>query len=153
MNVLINKTNAAGGFLTTLFAGIFGQFWFLFVGFLAMNFVDWITGWCAARKKGEESSAIGAKGIAKKVWYWVVIAVSFYIAYAMGRMGELLGIDLSFLMMVGWFVLANYLVNEIRSILENLIQLQVEIPVFLMKGLQIASDTIDKTMEGRTPKE
>jgi len=52
-------------------------------------------------------------------------------------------VPLDFMDLVGWFTLANYLVNEIRSILENLVEMDVAVPAFLVKGLRIAAEKID----------
>ncbi|NMA48201.1 MAG: phage holin family protein, partial [Tissierellia bacterium] len=49
--------------------------------------------------------------------------------------------------------LGSYLVNEIRSILENLVKLGVNVPSFMVKGLQITSDLIENAADGKLPKE
>ena len=59
-------------------------------------------------------------------------------------MGKLIGVDLSFVVIFGWFTLAVYLVNEIRSILENLVEMGVKVPSFLIKGLEVTEKAIDK---------
>ena len=141
---IINKVNIIGGVIVSFLAAIFGQYWFLFAGLLIFNVVDWLTGWYYARLNKLENSRIGAKGIVKKVGYWVIIGIAFYIALAFGKFGELLGIDLGFSMGIGWFVLASYLVNELRSILENAVKLGWNAPNFLIKGLEIANKTIEK---------
>lgn len=146
MNTFLNKTNIVGGGIAALFAGVFGQYWFLFMGFLIANIIDWITGWAASRKEGKESSMTGAKGVVKKVWYWIVILMGFYVGFTFERMGELIGINLDFLNFVGWFVLANYIVNELRSILENLVRLDVNVPMFLIKGLEVTGTLVDKAV-------
>ncbi len=140
---VINKVNLLGGAVVTLLSAILGQYWFLFAGLLVFNIVDWLTGWYWARINNLESSKIGAKGIVKKVGYWVVIGVAFYISFAFTKMGEAIGINLSFTIGLGWFVLANYLVNELRSILENAVKLGWNAPDFLVKGLEIADKAID----------
>ena len=66
-------------------------------------------------------------------------------------MGVLLGINLSFMNMLGYFVLTSYLVNEIRSILENALKVGVTLPQFLIKGLKIAGDLIDNTANATLP--
>ena len=66
-------------------------------------------------------------------------------------MGALVGINLSFMNMLGYFVLASYLVNEIRSILENALKVGVTLPQFLIKGLKIAGDLIDNTANATLP--
>ncbi len=146
---IINKVNVVGGVIVAFLAAVFGQYWFLFAGLLIFNVVDWLTGWYYARLNRLESSKVGAKGIVKKVGYWVIIGIAFYIALAFGKLGELLGVDLGFSMGIGWFVLASYLVNELRSILENAVKLGWNAPNFLIKGLEIADKAIDK-VAGKT---
>lgn len=141
---IINKVNVVGGAIVAFLAAIFGQYWFLFAGLMVFNIVDWLTGWYYAYANGLESSKVGAKGIVKKVGYWVIIGIAFYIALAFGKLGELIGVNLGFSIYIGWFVLANYLVNELRSILENAVKLGWNAPEFLIKGLEIADKAIDK---------
>lgn len=139
-----DKINVIYGAVATVGVAIFGKYWFLFAGFLILNVVDYATGYCKAKfYEKNESSAIGAKGIVKKVWYWVVIGLAFFISYCFVYMGELIGIDLSFMQLFGWFTLATYLVNEIRSILENLVQMNVRVPGFLIAGLAVTQKLID----------
>lgn len=143
---IINKVNFIGGGITAILAAVFGQYWFLFAGLIIFNIIDWLTGWYYARQNGLENSAIGAKGIVKKVGYWVIIGIAFYISYAFAKMGESIGIDLRFTIGIGWFVLANYLVNELRSILENAVKLGWNAPNFLVKGLELADKAIDNSI-------
>ena len=137
------KVNMIGGALLAAMAAVLGKYWFLFAGFLAFNLIDWLTGWAKSRMKGESCSKVGAIGAMKKVWYWVVIAIAFYIGFSFAQMGETIGVGLGFMQFIGWFVLANYLVNEIRSILENLVEMGVNVPPMLIKGLKIAAERID----------
>lgn len=152
MEKLMDKANVIGGGAVAVLSAVFGPMWILFVGLLGANVVDWLTGWKAAKIEKKESSKIGAKGIVKKVGYWVVILIAFYIAYAFKQMGIMLGLNLSFMQFVGWFVLANYLVNEIRSICENLVRLGIKVPGFLVSGLKITSELIDNAADGKLPK-
>lgn len=139
-----DKVNIFYGAITTIGAAIFGKYWFLFAGFLLLNAIDYITGWCKAKfYKKNESSAIGAKGVFKKVWYWVVIGIAFFMALSFEYMGEIIGINLSFVQLFGWFTLATYLVNEIRSILENFVEMEVKVPAFLISGLAITQKLLD----------
>ena len=143
MTQFFDNVNMIGGVVMTAVAAVFGQYWFLFAGFLLFNVIDWLSGWARSRMKQESSSRAGAKGIVKKVWYWVVIGTAFFIGFAFEQMGQSIGVGLDFMNLVGWFVLANYLVNEIRSILENLVDMDVPVPVFLVKGLKIAAERIE----------
>ncbi len=144
----LNRVNLFGGAAIAVLTGLLGQYWFLFAGLIVFNIIDWLSGWYYARINKIESSKTGAKGIVKKVGYWVVIGIAFYISLAFTEMGETIGIDLSFTIGLGWFVLANYLVNEIRSILENAVKLGWNAPQFLIKGLSIAQKAIDDKTKG-----
>lgn len=139
-----DKVNIFYGMIATAGAAIFGKYWFLFAGFLLLNVIDYATGWCKAKfYKRNESSAIGAKGIVKKVWYWVVIGIAFFVALSFQHMGEIVGINLAFVRLFGWFTLATYLINEIRSILENLVEMDVKVPAFLIRGLDITQKLLE----------
>ena len=138
-----NNVNMIGGVVMTAVAAVLGQYWFLFAGFLLFNVIDWLSGWARSRYRQESCSKVGARGIVKKVWYWVVVGTAFFIGFSFQQMGQSIGVPLDFMNLMGWFVLANYLVNEIRSILENLVDMDVPVPVFLTKGLKIAAEKIE----------
>lgn len=121
----------------------FGEYWFLFAGLLICNVCDWLTGNYKAKRKHISSSVEGAAGIMKKVSYWIVIAIAFYVSMTFERMGVMLGLNLSFMEAFGWMTLATYLVNEIRSIIENLVESGVEVPEFLIKGLAVTKKLMD----------
>ncbi len=80
--------------------------------------------------------------------YWIIILVAFLIPEMFIHLGyDLLGIDLSFVALLGWFTLAALLINEIRSILENLVEYGCEVPEFLIKGLAITEKLINAGAE------
>ena len=57
---------------------------------------------------------MGLQGVLKKLGYWIIIAVAFLISDVFVNLGrDILGIDLGFLTMVGWFTLACMMVNEV----------------------------------------
>lgn len=148
-----DKINMIYGLIATIGVTIFGKYWFLFAGFLILNVVDYITGYCKARfYKKNESSAVGAKGIFKKVWYWVVIGLAFFISNCFVTMGGVIGVRLEFVLLFGWFTLATYLINEIRSILENLVEMNVKVPQFLIAGLDITQKLLDTKTEATDSK-
>lgn len=143
-----HKANIIGGGIITMLSTIFGQYWFLFAGFLVLNAVDYMSGYIKAKYfLKNESSAVGAKGVFKKVWYWVVIAIAFYISLMFVKIGDVIAINLSFMVLFGWFTLATYTVNEIRSILENCVQMGIKVPLFLIKGLEITEQLINKDID------
>lgn len=144
MNVFTNRYNAIVGGIVAILNTVFGVYWYVFAAFLFLNVIDWITGWYNARKKKEESSAVGAEGAIKKLGYWVAVFVAFVISGCFVHIGnDLLGINLSFLNLLGWWVLAMLIINEARSILENLVELGVKVPKVLIKGLAITEKLIE----------
>lgn len=139
-----DKINMFYGAIATVGVAIFGKYWFLFAGFLVLNVLDYFTGLCKAKFYNKNSSsAVGAKGILKKVSYWIVIGMAFFVSTCFIYMGDILQINLSFVTLFGWFTLATYLINEIRSILENLVEMNVTIPQFLVSGLDVAQKMMD----------
>lgn len=141
---VVDTYNMAVGVVIAVMTAIFGVYWYIFAAFLLFNVLDWLTGWYKARKLKQESSSTGLKGIIKKLGYWVIVAVAFSVPYVFVRMGnDLLHIDLSFLTMLGWFTLACLLINEVRSILENLVESGYAIPAILIKGLAVTEKLIN----------
>lgn len=134
--------------LITTLTAVFGIYWYIFAAYLLLNILDWLTGWHKARSLHQESSIVGLRGIIKKTGYWVIIAVAFLAGSIFQGMGErVLGIDLSFLQMIGYFTLACLMVNKMRSILENLVELGYQVPAVLIKGLAAADKIINKDEE------
>lgn len=144
-NGVIDTYNMVIGGIVAVFTAIFGIYWYIFVAYFVLNVLDWLTGWYKSRKLKEESSAKGLMGIMKKLGYWVVIIVAFLASYVFVHMGsDILHVDLDFLMMVGWFTLACLMVNEVRSILENLVECGYNVPAVLIRGLAVTEKLINK---------
>lgn len=136
--------NTAVGALVTFLIAIFGDYWYIFAAFIIFNLFDWVTGWYKSRKSKTESSVAGLQGILKKLGYWIIIAVAFLVADVFVHMGnDVLNMDLGFLMMVGWFTVACLMVNEARSILENLVECGCNVPAVLIKGLAVTEKLMD----------
>lgn len=141
---LTNKINLIIGAITAILSYILGEHWILFVFFLLLNFGDYITRWIAARLTGTENSKAGWFGILKKLGYWIMIALGFGMSVIFIEIGNVIGIDLEVTTFIGWFVLATLIINEIRSILENLVEAYGDkVPKILVKGLEVANKAID----------
>lgn len=139
-----NKINLIVGAITALLSYLLGKHWILFVSFLALNIGDFLTRWIAARITGTENSRAGWIGILKKIGYWIMIALGFGMSVIFIEIGAVIGVDLHVTTYLGWFVLATLIINEIRSILENLVDAYGDkVPAILVKGLQVANKSID----------
>ena len=148
MEKILNRINIIAGAAVTFMSAILGRFWWAFLAFAALNVIDYITGLMKAKYYNIENSMAGVKGAIKKLGYWLTICIAFFIAYAFVQFGAELHMDFGFTQFIGWFVLITFIINEIRSILENLVQMDVELPPWLVKGLEVASDKINKAAGG-----
>lgn len=146
---IVDAYNVIVGAAVTLLTGLFGAFWYIFAAYLMLNVFDWLTGWYKSRKLKKESSKVGLKGIVKKLGYWVIVAVAFLMSSVFVNMGhDLLNVDLSFLTLLGWFTLACLMVNEVRSIIENLVECGYNVPNILISGLAVTERLLNKDSEG-----
>ena len=149
---VLDTYNMAVGAVVAVLSAIFGPHWYLFAAFLLLNVMDWLTGWYKSRKLKQESSSVGLVGIVKKLGYWVIITVAFLLAYIFQMMGQdIFKIDLSFLLLLGWFTLACLLINEIRSILENLVECGYNVPNILIRGLAVTEKLLSNTEDAIIP--
>ena len=148
----IDYYNVAVGAAVAILSAVFGVYWYLFAGYLLLNVIDWITGWRRANKQHKESSMVGLRGIIKKTGYWIIVLIAFMIPDLFIKLGrDTLGINLEFLMLLGWFTLATLLVNEIRSILENLVEMDYNVPEILIDGLAVTEKLLKKKRETIIP--
>ena len=141
---VIDTYNAMVGAAVAVLSYILGELWFLFVLFLLLNAIDWGTGWMKSRINNVENSKAGLKGVLKKLGYWLMSMVAFGASAAFVEVGKIINLDLGVTTLLGWFVLASLLVNEARSICENLVEMGVNVPTILVKGLQAANRVVNQ---------
>lgn len=146
---IIDGYNAITGAVVAVLSYILGEHWLLFVAFLALNVADWLTGWMKSRMAGKENSVAGWKGVLKKLGYWLMIMVAFGAGAVFIEIGRSIGVDLGVTTLLGWFVLASLIINEIRSILENFVEAGYNVPGILISGLKVA----DKIVNSENDKE
>lgn len=149
MNVLNNMNymdtyNATIGAVVAFLTFIFGEHWVLFALFLLFNVIDYLTGWMKSRLNKKENSVKGWQGVLKKLGYWIMIMIAFAASVLFIEIGNTLGIDLGITTLLGWFVLASLAINELRSIVENLVESGYNIPNVLTKGLEVADKLVNK---------
>lgn len=145
---IIDAYNAIAGTVIAVLSYILGDHWILFLAFLLLNVADWLTGWMKSRIAGKENSTKGWQGVLKKLGYWVMIMVGFGASAVFIEIGVVIGVDLQITTLLGWFVLASLLINEIRSIVENFVEAGYDVPKVLIKGLEVADKVVNKDSEG-----
>lgn len=149
MNVekLIDTYNAVVGGTVAILTYVLGEHWILFAAFLGLNVIDWVTGWMKSKMENKENSMKGWKGVLKKLGYWMMILVAFVSSAVFIEIGKTIGVNLGVTTLFGWFVLASLLVNEIRSIVENFVEAGFNVPVILVKGLEVADKVVNQENE------
>ena len=140
----MDSYNAIVGSIVAVLSFVFGEHWILFAIFLLFNVADWITGWMKSRINNVENSSAGWKGVLKKLGYWLMILVAFAASAVFIEIGNTLGMDLGITTLLGYFVLASLLVNELRSILENFVEAGFNVPNVLVKGLEVANKVVNQ---------
>lgn len=144
---VIDTYNAVTGAVVAILSYVLGPHWILFAGFLLLNVADWITGWMKSKILNKTSSKTGWKGVLKKLGYWLMIMVAFGASAIFIEIGKTIGFDLGVTTLLGWFVLASLLVNEIRSIIENFVEAGYNVPTILIKGLEVADKAVNKEQD------
>lgn len=103
---------------------------FLLVG---CNLIDYTTGLMAAPYRTENiNSYKGIRGIIKKVCMWLLVLIGAWIDILINYAAGCAGVELTIPFIVATVVAVWLVVNEIISILENMIDIGVSMPPFLM---------------------
>ena len=129
-NVIKAIVTVVTGFLSS----ILGILYVPVLLMVACNLIDYITGLVAAkyRTDGGISSYRSMKGITKKVMMWLLVVVGAIIDQVLAYTSATLGFAMPFTFLVACIVAIWIICNEIISILENMLDIGVEIPGFLL---------------------
>ena len=92
---------------------------------VAFVVIDYITGVLAAAIRGKLNSNIGLKGIAKKVFIFVIVACGHLVDSAMGTQDLVRDAAIYF-----------YIANELLSILENAGEIGLPVPDILKNAIE-----------------
>ena len=112
------------------------------------NLLDYITGIGAAVYRGERvSSETGFHGIAKKVCMWLLVLVGYIVDYIIKSMGHTMHIQFGFECLVAGAVVFWLLANELISILENVADIGVPMPSFLLKAVEFVKEKAEQSAE------
>ena len=143
-NVIKAILTAATGFLSS----VLGILYIPVLLMVACNLIDYITGLVAAkyRTDGGISSYRSMKGITKKVMMWLLVVVGAIIDEVLAYTSVTLGIAMPFTFLVACIVAIWIICNEIISILENMLDIGVDIPAFLLPMMK----NIKRQAEGVT---
>lgn len=94
---------------------------------------DYVTGMAEAWVNKTMSSRVGIVGIIKKLAYLAAVAVAIVVDWIIQTAGAKAGLDLTGFYAIGLLVTIWLILNECISILENISEIGVPLPDFLVK--------------------
>lgn len=123
--------------LTTVVSVLSSLLGILYIPVMLMvccNVIDYATGLMAAkyRKENTISSYKSFKGIAKKVSMWLLVVVGAIVDELIKYAVQTVGITVPFTFLIACVVAVWIVCNELISILENIKDIGVNIPRFLL---------------------
>lgn len=125
---------AVTAFLCTAFSFVFGNMDGMFIALIALIVLDYISGVIAAIAEKKLSSSVGARGIAKKLFMLLIVAVANIVDINVIGEGHVLRTVTT----------AFYIANECISLIENAGRLGVPVPKKLMDVLEQLKNKDDK---------
>lgn len=112
--------------------------------------IDYLSGIVSAWVKSELSSRVGVLGIVKKVAYLLAVAVAIVVDWVVQTAATQIGVDFGGFYFFGLLVTIWLVLNECISILENISEIGVPLPAFLIKLIQKLEKTVEDTGEQQT---
>ena len=147
--------------IKAVFVGVFTTF-SAWLGILAIpvyllvccNVIDYGTGIAAAKYRGQAvNSYVGFRGIAKKVCMWLLVGVGAIFDILLAYAAEQAGIVLNFGYAIACLVAIWLFCNELISILENMADIGVNLPPFLMRFVDNLKSQVETKAEAALPAE
>ena len=114
--------------------------------------IDYITGMISAWKNTELSSKKGLLGIVKKVCYVALVCVGMGVDWLIYSGMKQIGVDVNYTIFFGVLVTVWLVINELISILENLKNIGVPLPDFLLKVIKRLKVSTENTVESEENK-
>lgn len=112
---------------------------------LVVMVIDYITGLTASKKECKTNSKTGMWGIVKKLMYGVEVLVGITVDWLILNITETIGIEVPTVTFFGLLVAIWLIINELISILENLIRLETPMPQFLVKIVSSFKVAVEKS--------
>ena len=132
--------------ITSMLASMLGILWVPVYLMVMCNVIDYATGLAASghRDDGGISSYKSIRGVIKKVTMWLLVGVGGIIDQLLAYAANVIGYQLPFIFLVACVVAIWIICNELISILENMVDIGIAIPPFLMPIVNNLKTTIEK---------
>ena len=135
MDNVVDALRIAAAGIGGIVTYIWGPWDALIIALVAMVIIDYITGVIKAAVQGKLSSAVGFRGLLKKVAIFLLVAVGVMVDRVIPATNEA----------VRSAVIFFYIANEGLSILENAGELGLPLPAALKKSLEKMQDKEEKS--------
>ncbi len=143
-------------FTQTIFAGAVGALAAYFnvllvplVVLAAVMLIDYVTGMAGAACTGQINSRVGVLGIVKKAGYLALVAVGMVVDYLISSALIKIGICVQITYCFGMIITIWLIINELISILENLGELNIPLPNFLVKTVKSLKGKVEDKAEDK----
>ena len=121
---------------------------------VSCNIIDYFTGMMAALARGEKiNSDVGIRGITKKVGQWLLVVIGYVVDVMIEYAGHAISEEFTIPIIVSVCVASWLVFNEVISILENLNEMGVPIPKFLVNIVNFFSKKVEDIGEAAVPEE
>ena len=120
---------------------------------VAVMLIDYVTGMAGASCTGQLNSRVGVRGIVKKAGYLALVAVGMVVDYLLSSALVHIGIHLQINYCFGMIITIWLIINELISILENLGEMNIPLPGFLIKMIKSLKSKVEDKAEGQHYKE
>lgn len=152
----IRREKGMKDFIHVLFAGVIGALAAYFNVLLvplavlvAVMLIDYVTGMAGAAYTKTLSSRTGVLGIVKKAAYLALVAVGMVVDYLITSALVHIGIHLQINYCFGMIITIWLIINELISILENLGELNIPLPRFLVDVVKSMKDKVESKADGK----
>jgi len=137
MNENVTRIKALFTAVFSVLTSLFGILAVPILIMVSVNIIDYVTGLMAAPNRKEDiNSYKSIRGIRKKIGMWLLVVVGAIVDQLILYGSETLGITIPFTFLVACIVAIWIICNEILSILENLQDIGVAMPPFMMPLVQ-----------------
>jgi toxin secretion/phage lysis holin len=126
LSIIFNSITTGAG---ALIGFLYGGWSMALTVLLTLVILDYLTGWLASAVEGKLSSAVGFKGIIKKVTIFVIVAVAHLVDGYLNAGAVLINASIFF-----------YAANELLSIIENSGRIGLPVPTLLKKAVEILKE-------------
>lgn len=131
--------------ITAFLSSLLGILYIPVLLMVSCNIIDYITGLLAVQYRNDKlNSYRSIRGITKKVCMWLLVIVGAIIDRLMQYASETIGIQPPLKFLVACVVCMWIICSELLSILENIVDIGVPLPPFLMPLVKMLKDQAEK---------